>query len=381
MIRIISQLLVILIALGGLPLAPFGPGTETYEVEELGLTIEIPDGFAVATRTSEDNDEILDITGLTYLEMLQIFQTEDIYLDALDPDLLCEVIITMTPLEMDDFSSCNEVFLNALGEELLLLCPAEGSEDIPNQTTFYDSFELYFNEQTKYIIFNGRYELPEYTYHICLYYTVINNMAISITMQSYETEIPEEYLPMLKEIVDSIDYHAFVEEDGELWIFDDEEDEDDDTAAAGTDGNDGDDDTLPVVQPGGLAHSDTRPDYDSSTNAQALALLVCSLLTFVFYILPIMIYRYKIKCEPVCARKSMLISIIYGVIVTAVLIAPIMIMFLSVINLAPVVIGGIGCYHMLKNGKSAKTETDSVQPKKTISADADVSSAPVTGRR
>jgi len=75
---------------------------QTYVLDELGMSMAIPDEFVVFTRDIDDNDPNLTEYGLTkdYMETLML--NGNIYLNAWDSTVNHEIVVTMIDSQFED---------------------------------------------------------------------------------------------------------------------------------------------------------------------------------------------------------------------------------------------------------------------------------------
>lgn len=98
--------------------AAFAASSETYWLEDLGLSIDIPSEYVVFTRDIADDDPNLTAYGLSKKDLLDSMESNNIYLNACDADINFEVTVTMTDSEIRDFNLLSDTTLKALGSSL-----------------------------------------------------------------------------------------------------------------------------------------------------------------------------------------------------------------------------------------------------------------------
>ena len=67
-----------------------------YQLDELGISISIPNELVVFTRDTGNNDPNLSLYGLTKDGLLSIMEESNIYMNAWNATIDFEIVITMT---------------------------------------------------------------------------------------------------------------------------------------------------------------------------------------------------------------------------------------------------------------------------------------------
>lgn len=108
--RIFASLLIVLCVIGvcsPLTLA----ADKRYEIPEAGISIWLPEEYAVQVRSGEPNNTYLSIMGFTYAECMDWMLENKMYLDAFSDDF-CEVCIAMTDVGTADLRDYTSAELN-----------------------------------------------------------------------------------------------------------------------------------------------------------------------------------------------------------------------------------------------------------------------------
>lgn len=177
------------------PISVFAAGYNTYELDELEISISIPNDHIVFTREISASDPNLNQYGLTKESMESLMKERNIYLNAWDRDVNYEIIVTMTENSLSNFSEISDTVLSTLATTL---------EDQYKQygITVIKS-EIYQHSQAKFVkLYISQQNNGETVYGL-QYYTVNDGKAINITMQSYSGSISSTKEATLKAIVDS----------------------------------------------------------------------------------------------------------------------------------------------------------------------------------
>jgi len=83
---------------------------EKYEVPEVGITLDIPNGFVAIGRDTEITQQVADSIG-TDTQSLKVVQSEfeylDLYLDIFKEDLSCEILLFVTDVGDENMNLLN----------------------------------------------------------------------------------------------------------------------------------------------------------------------------------------------------------------------------------------------------------------------------------
>ncbi|MDY2978128.1 MAG: hypothetical protein SOR90_11400, partial [Oscillospiraceae bacterium] len=195
MSRIFKVLLSFCLVFCLLPSQAFAANT-TYELDELGMSIELPSNHVVFTRDIKANDTNLSAYGLTKDGMSSLMLERSIYLNAWDEDVNYEIIVTMVDSPFEDYNQFSDTTLNGFVSALETEYASMG-------ITFIRS-DLYQHSQAKFAkIYISQPNNGDTAYGL-QYHTVYNGKAINITLQSYSGEIDSSREAIIQEIVDTI---------------------------------------------------------------------------------------------------------------------------------------------------------------------------------
>lgn len=195
MSRIFKFLLSFCLAFCLLPSYAFAANT-TYELDELGMSIELPSNHVVFTRDIEANDPNLSAYGLTKEGMSSLMLERSIYLNAWDEDVNYEIIVTMVDSPFEDYNQFSDTTLNGFVSALETEYASMG-------ITFIRS-DFYQHSQAKFAkIYISQPNNGDTAYGL-QYHTVYNGKAINITLQSYSGEIDSSREAIIQKIVDTI---------------------------------------------------------------------------------------------------------------------------------------------------------------------------------
>lgn len=195
--RIFKILLSLCLSFCLLPSYAFAANT-TYELDELGIRIELPSDYIVFTRDIKANDSNLIAYGLTKDSLSALMQERCIYLNAWDEDNNYEIVITMLNSPFDDYNLFSDTTLSTFISAL-------DTEYASMGITMLRS-EFYQHSQAKFAkIYISQLNNGESVYSL-QYHTVYNGRAINITLQSYSGIVDSSKESVLKTIIDSVHF-------------------------------------------------------------------------------------------------------------------------------------------------------------------------------
>ncbi|MCH5212649.1 MAG: hypothetical protein J1G06_06520 [Oscillospiraceae bacterium] len=175
----------------------------TYTINELGLSIKIPDNYAVVTRDINENDSSLKVFARTKDDMVSFMTARSIYLDAFDENTNNEIVITKTDNDFID--------LNYLSDDTLLDLIEEMKSEYEAVGITYIRSETYDNGTMKFAKIYISQPNGSNTAYGLQYYTIYNKQAINITIHSYANLITQETEALMKNIVDSASFNGGIQ--------------------------------------------------------------------------------------------------------------------------------------------------------------------------
>lgn len=194
--RIMQSLLIIICFVIVMPTHGFAASSSTYDLDELNMSIDIPDDYVVFTRDINSNDPNLSAYGLTKDNMSSLMESGNIYLNAWDKDVNFEIIVTMIDSSLGDFNQFSDTTLSAFASSF--------ESEYKNMGITYLKSEKYQHEQAKFIKIYINQPNNGSTVYGLQYYTVYGSKAINVTIQSYSGKIDSAKEATLKTIVDSV---------------------------------------------------------------------------------------------------------------------------------------------------------------------------------
>ena len=185
--------------------AAYAAAMKTYTLDELDMSIGIPENWAVFTRDTPANDPNFAVLGLNGETMLSYYKQNYIFLNALmTSNPYTEIVVTMFDnMGMKDLSEYSDAEKSAFAEQSM-------GANAKNLGAVYDGYDLYTSNGIDYLVFSfSRSDATaKLTDNACQYYTIVNNRAVNITMHSYKGDITEANASLLKDVVDSAAFLA-----------------------------------------------------------------------------------------------------------------------------------------------------------------------------
>ena len=191
--------LMILVILAGMLCSisiPAFAASDTYELDEVGLTVSIPADYSVITRDTPENSSVFSELDTTKADMMALFEENSIYLDALSPAIDEEILVAMAPNDINNMSNFNDSLLQQIAKGVADTYRLMGYE--------ISQYEIYQKGTVKYIKFY--YTQTKTNTHSLHYYTIIDNKAINIIMHSYKGSLTAQQEATVKNVIDSIQF-------------------------------------------------------------------------------------------------------------------------------------------------------------------------------
>lgn len=192
--KLLSVILIALLLLS----ASIGAQAETatlYRIEEMGMSVSVPEELVVFTRDIPADDPRLSAYGFDREQLLSTFRQSNIYLNAIPTEGNYEIVVTMIDSPLSDFNALSDSMLQTLLESL--------ESQFENYGLQVDSIEIYPHSQAKFGFFRYSREGNGSRIYSQQYYTVYGGKAINFTLHSYAGEVDSVMAAQLKAIVDS----------------------------------------------------------------------------------------------------------------------------------------------------------------------------------
>lgn len=195
--RLLSSLILIVVTLS-VSTVVYATSSKTYKLDDLGMSIDIPNEYIAFTRSISDNDPNLSKYGLNKGDLTDLMVSRNIYLNAWDDAVNFEIIVTMVESSISDFNLMSDTMLNTLASSF--------KTEYANSGITLEKYEIFQHNQAKFIkIYINQPNGTDKTYGL-QYYTVYDNKAINLTIQSYSGKIDFEKETILKSIVSTVHF-------------------------------------------------------------------------------------------------------------------------------------------------------------------------------
>lgn len=191
--KILSLILVLFILCPCLTVFASG---NTFRLADLKLSVDIPSDLVTFTRDIKQNDPNLDLFGLSKAQMDSMMKDGNIYLNAIDPDVAFEVVVTKIESPLNDFFYLSNTELDVLASSITDGYKGTGLTVIKH--------EIYEHPQAKFIKIYIKQPNGNSTAYGLQYYTVYGGQAINFTIHSYAGSLTNKNEATIKQIVDSV---------------------------------------------------------------------------------------------------------------------------------------------------------------------------------
>ena len=172
-----------------------------YTIPEVSLNIVIPDNYMVVTREIRDDDPIIAQFGIDRETILNSLLERNIYVDALNFSTNNEILVICKPSNIENYRDVDDSALKEGVESLKQTLADNGIEVIET--------DLYYTDQTKWVYRKAVTGTGNDALYQVVYYTVVNNIAYNVDMESYGLDFLPEQENMLRDIVDNCEFTAF----------------------------------------------------------------------------------------------------------------------------------------------------------------------------
>ena len=172
--RIFSAFVILVIVFGNVCLTAFAEKT-SYEIDELNMSIPIPNDMLAFTRDSEKTDPFLSEFGLKYKDTIENFENGNIYLQAMKEDGSLTLTVTMTQdknsEQINNYESLSDDEIKGVMNKYL------------NDNAYKSGSVVEFNN-IKYIYLTMSTKSGKKIIQAQQYSTVINGMNIIVTLDA-----------------------------------------------------------------------------------------------------------------------------------------------------------------------------------------------------
>lgn len=182
------------------------------EIPELHMEVQCPDGWAVLKRSVEENDPNLSRLGVSREEVLELFESSGIYLNAINMETYSEIVVTMadndTSQRIYDLSLLSEQELKEMAEDLL---HTDFSEVTGMDGIHYDSYAAVEHPQATFLEYRGGINNEYQDTAVLQDFTIINGQHINITLRNYSGTVTAQEEEQFRQMVASIRFTTVME--------------------------------------------------------------------------------------------------------------------------------------------------------------------------
>lgn len=175
---------------------PVYAAAQIYDLDELNLRVTIPSGYSVITKETPADDPIFEKCGTTKTALLEQFQTDDIYLNAISDDYSNEIVVIMTESYLTDFGLLSDTVIELLASNWIDTYTARG--------VHITETEIYQNSQGKFLKFDF-WDFVNNA-HGVNYCTVYDGKAMNFAIRTSQFGVTAQQKRTIQSIVDSIVY-------------------------------------------------------------------------------------------------------------------------------------------------------------------------------
>lgn len=178
----------------------FATSSKVYFLDDLQMSIDIPSKYNVVTRNIDVGSSKRLLYGFDGKALLNQMKAGNIYLDAIDESTASEIVVMMVPNDIKNFNQIDNTKLAKLAASVKNMFEEKLGITI-------EKYDFYLHDQAKFmrlyfnLLNNGE------RIHCLQYYTVFDNRAITIKINSYSRAISSEQEAELKAIIDTIHFN------------------------------------------------------------------------------------------------------------------------------------------------------------------------------
>ena len=170
----------------------------TVRLEELGMSVYVPEGYTVITRNMAADDPGLAIFDMDSEAVTKLLEDGNIYLDLMNEDPDFEYSITSVPNEVKSVARFDDETLESMEDQL--------KEQYESADVKVREVDHLFNGQAVFFKLLVSGEQNGQQVQLERYYTVQNYHAIYLTLQYWGAEIPEKYRTLSQDILYSVQF-------------------------------------------------------------------------------------------------------------------------------------------------------------------------------
>lgn len=196
MVKRVCAFLLSFIIIAFLPAECFADNTVKRYLPDLGMSIETPGDYYILSRDISSSDPALSFFGFSKSDCISFLEESSIYLDAVDPDVTTEIVVTMTENVLSDMNMLPDTTIDALLSSL--------SDVYSNIGISVTNMEYYQHKQAKFVVLDINQESDTGTIYGVQYYTIYDYKAINVTLHSYDGRVSSSDKSLARSVVDSV---------------------------------------------------------------------------------------------------------------------------------------------------------------------------------
>lgn len=188
-----------------------------YYIDDLELSLSVPDSYSVFTRDYIGNSSLLNKIGMSKKELVKDFKKNSIYFTALSSSVNEGIIVTM--------KESADINLNELTDSDLLNCVDRFKQNFIKDGYTLLNYKIYRKSQAGYKVKFLKFYLKDSSTYKVVYCTIDDGKAISFALDSYIGKISSKQESTIKNLIDSIEFDSIKEkvedEDTESFTYED----------------------------------------------------------------------------------------------------------------------------------------------------------------
>ncbi len=167
----------------------------SYKIDSVGISISLPQEMYVFTRQLRPDDERISALGLTYEALMSSFESQDIYLEAMDTEAFNEIVVISEPTADTNYYELgyDGLYNAAIAEEKAL-------EAAGRKITSSDLFENNDIDFVKTVSVSNDCQVQ--------YTTVYNGRKIKIRLIDFDGKVTEDEAESFETIVETVAFAA-----------------------------------------------------------------------------------------------------------------------------------------------------------------------------
>lgn len=173
----------------------YAEGQTLYTLDEMGITLSVPDRYVTITRDAQEGDEVLDLYGMTRDEVLYYMEENHFYLTGYDPTRDQELLVMGKKNSVENLNDLSDEYLQLILDEFEKSLSLDHAEAL--------SLNMVQLGGTRWMealvkVSDGSYTLQ--------YYTIYNYQQIYVSLYSYSSPLAEEEQQLLRDVVESVQF-------------------------------------------------------------------------------------------------------------------------------------------------------------------------------